>query len=121
MPFKKVDMNAENQELQTLLTTSEEAKQAYKVFNEEFNFRLKLAKARKSKGLTQNQIKIHSGLTQQSISRIESGTTDDRSPTLRTVIRYLDAIGCELQVKPRRGNVVKQKVVASRKAFTRHQ
>jgi len=98
MPFKKTDMDLERQELKELLESSKEAKKAQNIFNDEYSFRLMLAKERKSKSMTQKKIEEKSGLTQQVISRIEKGYTDDRSPTLRTVFRYLDAIDCELVI-----------------------
>ena len=91
-------MDIERQELEEFLASNEEARKARKIFNEEYNFRLMLAKERKSKSITQQKIKEQSGLTQQMISRIEKGSALDRSPTLRTVFRYLDAIDCELVI-----------------------
>lgn len=102
MPFKKTDMNAERQRLEELLETSEEAQKAQRIFNEEYKFRLLLAKERKSRTITQQKVEEQSGLTQQVISRMERGDSLDRSPTLRTVFRYLDAIGCELQITKKR-------------------
>ena len=63
----------------------------------EFEFRVKLARVRKEKNFTQNNIKEVTGLTQQAISRIEKGT-NERSPTLKTLIRYIDALGYELTI-----------------------
>lgn len=120
MPFKKMDMIAEEKEFQELLSSSEEAQKAYKIFNDEYNFRLKIAKARREKGLTQNQIKEKSGLTQQVISRIEKGSSDDRrSPTLRTILRYLDSIDCELVIAQRR-KFAGKKYLTSRRVLARH-
>jgi transcriptional regulator with XRE-family HTH domain len=72
-------------------------RQKFEADQKEFEFRLNLARARKEKNLTQNRIKEVTGLTQQAISRIERGSKD-RSPTLNTLLRYLDAIGCELTI-----------------------
>lgn len=119
MPFKRVDMEAEGKELQELLSSSEEAQKAHRIFNDEYNFRLKIAKARKENGLTQNQIKEKSGLTQQVISRIEKGSSDDRSPTLRTILRYLDSIDCELVIAKRR-KFTRRQDVTSRRVLARH-
>ena len=118
MPFRRIDMDAERQELKELLASSEEARIAQKIFNDEYNFRLKLAKERKSKGVTQNKIKEHSGLTQQVISRIEKGSADDRSPTLRTVLRYLDAIDCKLVIVKKR--TVSRIKLATGKTLLKH-
>jgi HTH-type transcriptional regulator/antitoxin HipB len=101
MPFKKADMGIERKELDELLQSSEEARAASEIFEEEYRFRLLLATQRKSKSITQQNIEDKSGLTQQVISRIEK-MTDGRSPTLRTVLRYLNAIDCELTVSSKK-------------------
>ncbi len=118
MPFKKVNMELEEKQLQELLSSSEEAQKAHKIFNDEYYFRLKLAKARKEVGITQNQIKAYSGLTQQAISRIEKGSADDRSPTLRTILRYLDSIDCELVIAKRKRAVIKD--ASTRRVLVKH-
>jgi transcriptional regulator with XRE-family HTH domain len=56
----------------------------------------RLRAARAAAGLSQSQLAARTGLTQSAISRLESGTTD-RSPELRTVIRYLS--GCEFELE----------------------
>jgi len=95
MPFKQIDPAEELMELNALLASDPALKRKFDVEQEEFEFRLKLARARKEKNLTQNNIKDATGLTQQAISRIEKGM-NDRSPTLGTLIRYIDAIGYKL-------------------------
>ena len=95
MPFVKVDIEQEQAEFEELLKNSE-AKKAYEEFEREYLFRQKLATARKANNITQHDIQILTGLPQQSISRIEKGTAQRQSPTLRTLLKYVDAIGYEL-------------------------
>ena len=95
MPFKKVDIEQEQKEFEELLKNPE-AKKAYDEFEREYAFRQKLAEVRKANNITQQEIQNKTGLPQQSISRIEKGTTQKQSPTLRTLLKYIDAIGCEL-------------------------
>ena len=90
-------MKQEKKELNDLLNNPE-AKKAYDDFEREYAFRQKLAQFRKANNITQQEIQKRTGLPQQSISRIEKGTTNKQSPTLRTLLRYVDAIGCELVV-----------------------
>lgn len=97
MPFRPVDPEEELKELNALLDSDPMLRQKFEADQKEFEFRLNLARARKEKNLTQNRIKEVTGLTQQAISRIEKGSRD-RSPTLNTLLRYLDAIGCELTI-----------------------
>ena len=91
MPFREVKPEEE------LLDSDPALRQKFDAEQKEFEFRLKLARARKEKNFTQNNIKETTGLTQQAISRIEKGT-NYRSPTLKTLIRYIDALGYELTI-----------------------
>jgi DNA-binding XRE family transcriptional regulator len=100
MPFKPVDPVEELKELNALLDSDPILKKKFEADQKEFEFRLNLARARKEKNLTQNTIKEETGLTQQAISRIEKGSKD-RSPTLNTLLRYLDALGFELTIQPK--------------------
>ena len=95
MPFKQVDPAEEYRELNVLLDSDPKLRRKFDEQQKEFEFRLKLARARREKNFTQNNIKEVTGLTQQAISRIEKGT-NDRSPTLKTLIKYVDALGYEL-------------------------
>ena len=59
--------------------------------------RMQLANMRKAKHLTQKDVSTLSGLSESCISNIESGS--DSSPTLRSVMRYMVAIGADLYIK----------------------
>ena len=97
MPFVNVDSEQEQREFAELLNDPE-AKNAYDEFEREYAFRQKLAAVRRANNITQQEIQNRTGLPQQSISRIEKGTAQKQSPTLRTLLRYVDAIGCELTI-----------------------
>jgi len=97
MPFIKVDTEQEQREFEELLKDPE-AQAAYEEFEREYAFRQKLAAARRNQNITQQEIQSKTGLPQQSISRIERGTARKQSPTLKTLLKYVDAIGCELTV-----------------------
>jgi DNA-binding XRE family transcriptional regulator len=97
MPFIKIDKEQEQREFEELLKDPI-AKEAYEDFEREYDFRRKLAAARKAQNITQQEIQSKTGLPQQSISRIEKGTAQKQSPTLRTLLRYIEAIDCELVI-----------------------
>lgn len=59
--------------------------------------RIQLADIRKSKHLTQKELSDLSGLSESCISNIESG--EQVSPTLRSLIKYIDALGLEIYIK----------------------
>ena len=100
MPFIKTDPVLEQKEFIEQLKNPD-AKKAYDEFEREYAFRQKLAAYRKANNITQQEIKKKTGLPQQSISRIEKGTAQKQSPTLRTLLKYIDAIGCELIILPK--------------------
>jgi len=100
MPFKLVDVEQEQKEFEELLNNPI-AKKAFDDFSREYAFRQKLAEARKAGNITQREIQNITGLPQQSISRIEKGTAQKQSPTLRTLLKYVDAIGYELALQPK--------------------
>ena len=100
MPFKQVDVVQEQMEFNELLKDPE-AKRAYDEFVREYEFRQRLAEARKARQITQQEIQQKTELPQQSISRIEKGTAQKQSPTLRTLLKYVDAIGYELTIQPK--------------------
>lgn len=58
--------------------------------------RMQLTEIRKSKKLTQEELSKRSGLSKSCISNIESG--DNNSPTLRSLIRYANAIDAEIYI-----------------------
>jgi transcriptional regulator with XRE-family HTH domain len=51
---------------------------------------------RNEMGLTQSDVAIKSGLTQQMVSRIE---TIGNSPTLKNFIKYVDSLGLEIKLE----------------------
>jgi len=97
MPFIRIDPEQEKNEFENIMKDPEN-KKAYDEFEREYLFRQKLAELRKTKNITQQDIQIKTGLPQQSISRIEKGTTQKQSPTLRTLLKYIDAIDCKLSI-----------------------
>ena len=62
--------------------------------------RTRLANIRKSKKLTQKQLSDMTGLSQATISNIESG---DNSYTLRSLIRIAKALGYEINIDKKVG------------------
>lgn len=58
--------------------------------------RQRLAKIRKSKGMTQKDLSELSGLSTSTISNIESG---ENSYSLRSLIRVVEALGYEINIE----------------------
>jgi len=96
MPFVVADMNYEEKKMQELIESNPELKQFADEWDKEYEFRKKLVVARKEAGITQKQLGMLSGLDYRAISRAESN--EDISPTLKTLIKYLNAIGYDLDI-----------------------
>ena len=63
----------------------------------EYEFRAKLAETRHNKKYSQKEIGEKTGLSQQAISRIETGAY---STSLSSIMKYLDALGYTLDIVP---------------------
>lgn len=55
-------------------------------------------KARTEQGLTQAQVAEKIGTTQSAVARMESGS-GKHSPSLATLSRYAEALGCKLELR----------------------
>lgn len=64
----------------------------------EFELLDQFLKARAAQGLTQAEVAARIGTTQSAVARMESGR-GKHSPSLATLSRYAEALGCQLQVK----------------------
>lgn len=97
MPFKKSDPKTEETILQDLIDQSAEAKETHDLFEAEYLFRKMLIEARKKKHITQKQLSSVTGLTQQMISKVETG---ESNATMETLMKYLKGIGHKIVVVP---------------------
>ena len=96
MPFVPSDPALEEGILEELMQDPE-VRQHVEYLDREAEFRRKLVRARKEAGLQQKTIGMLTGLDQRAISRVESSKAV--SPNLKTLLKYLGAIGYELDIK----------------------
>ena len=110
MPFMKVDPVQEAKELQDCFIDDPDVKEMFRQYElahlaaerlqqEEIRLRNDLTDTRRRNNITQKELEMASGLSQQAISRIEVGK--DVSPSLKSIIRYVDAIGYHLILEPK--------------------
>lgn len=86
-------------------------REAYAALQDEFAALDELLRARQAAGLTQAEVATRMGVAQSSVARMESGLGSRKhAPSLATLRRYADAVGCELRI------VLEPKPDASRKA-----
>lgn len=83
-------------ELKTDLLKEPETLREYEALANEFEVARELIAARARVGLTQADVAERMGTTQSVVARIESGR---RQPSMRTVQRYAQAIGCRAVVR----------------------
>ena len=71
--------------------------EAYDALELEYALASQMLKARARAGLTQDAVAEKMGTTKSAISRLESA--GKHAPSLATLKRYAQAVGCELQIK----------------------
>ena len=72
--------------------------EAYDALELEYQLASQMLKARSRAGLTQDVVAERMGTTKSAISRLESAGKK-HAPSLATLQRYAQAVGCDLQVK----------------------
>ena len=93
-----------------------EFKIEYDALEYEFELLEECLKARKRSKLTQDEVALRMGTKAPAVARIESGGGKNRhSPSLSTLKRYADAVGCELKIKL----IPKSKQAHQRKEYTK--
>lgn len=75
-----------------------QVKQAYDQLDSEFAFLEEVLKARAAAGLTQAEVAARIGTTQSAIARLESPSSR-HSPSVETLQKYAQALGCHVEIK----------------------
>lgn len=75
-----------------------DVKAEYEKLSDEFVLLDEFLKARAAQGLTQAQVAEKIGTTQSAVARMESGS-GKHSPSLATLSKYAEALGCRLEVR----------------------
>jgi len=96
MPFVESDPKEEEKILEELMKDPE-VKLHIDELEKEAKFRKRLVQVRKDLGIHQKTIGMLTGLDQRAISRVE--TNKAVSPNLRTLVKYVNALGYELDLK----------------------
>lgn len=75
-----------------------EVKAQFDELGDEYALLDQFLKARAQQGLTQAQVAEKIGTTQSAVARMESGR-GKHSPSLATLSKYAEALGCRLEIK----------------------
>jgi DNA-binding XRE family transcriptional regulator len=75
-----------------------ESKALYEELKLEYQLLEELIAARQASGLTQEQVADKMGTRKSNISRLENNLFQKPSPTLATLKKYAQALGCHLEI-----------------------
>jgi transcriptional regulator with XRE-family HTH domain len=88
-----------HEQFMTELLSDSTVKAEYDALEEEFTLLAEMLEARKSAGLSQKDVAKKMKSKQSAIARIEAaGGSKRHSPTLSTLRKYADAVGCNLDI-----------------------
>ena len=87
-----------HKELKSRALKRAEVKAEYDRLDEEFTILDEFLKARAAAGITQEEIAKRIGTTQSAVARLESGE-GKHSPSLATLKKYAQALGCRLELR----------------------
>lgn len=87
-------------ELKRRALANDEVRAEYENLGPEFNLLRQMLQARQKAGLSQSDVAQRMGTKAPAITRLESALTSGKhSPSLATLKRYANAVGCELEIK----------------------
>lgn len=87
-----------HKQLRTQALADGAVKAEFDKLSEEFSLLDEFLKARTAQGLTQAQVAEKIGTTQSVVARLES-SSGKHSPSLATLTKYADALGCKLEIR----------------------
>lgn len=87
-------------ELKEKALRKKNVKAAYEALQPEFSLLRELLKARQEAGLSQAEIAERMGTKAPAVTRLESSLSSGRhSPSIETLKKYAQALGCHLEIK----------------------
>ncbi len=87
-------------ELKQKMLNNPKVRIAYDDLEDEFSVFDELLRARMSAGLTQSEVAERMGTKTPAIARLESGGgRKQHSPSLSTLRKYAEAVGCHVEIK----------------------
>ena len=89
-----------HEELKRELLSRPDVRAEYLALGPEFQLLRQMLAARKAAGLTQAEVAERMGTKAPAVTRLESSlSSGHHSPSLSTLSRYADAVGCDLEVR----------------------
>lgn len=87
-----------HKQLRTKALAKAGVKAEFEKLSDEYGLLDEFLKARAAQGLTQAQLAEKIGTTQSAVARMESGS-GKHSPSLATLSKYAEALGCKLELR----------------------
>lgn len=92
-------------ELKKQALADPDVRSVYEGLETEFALLRQMLRARSKAGLTQAEVAARMGTKAPAVTRLEASLSSGKhSPSLATLQRYAEAVGCELQVKLVKGS-----------------
>jgi len=89
-----------HEELKKKMLNNPDVKAKYDALEKEFNLFNELLNARMQAGLTQAEVADRMGTKTPAIARLEAGGGNKRhSPSISTLRKYAEAVGCHLEIR----------------------
>ncbi|CAN5873305.1 helix-turn-helix transcriptional regulator [soil metagenome] len=86
-------------ELKRAALRDEDVKSEYERLEPEFSLYREMLSARKGAGLSQAEVAARMGTKAPAVTRLESSLTTGRhSPSVETLRKYAEAVGCRLEI-----------------------
>jgi len=89
-----------HEELVNKALKNDDVRKEYEALEPEFNLLREMLKARHDAGLSQAEVAERMGTKAPAITRLESSLTSGiHSPSIATLKKYAEAVGCQLDIK----------------------
>ena len=89
-----------HEELVNKALKNDDVRKEYEALEPEFNLLREMLKARHDAGLSQAEVAERMGTKAPAIIRLESSLTSGiHSPSIATLKKYAEAVGCQLDIK----------------------
>ncbi len=89
-----------HEELINKVLKKDDVRKEYEALKPEFNLLREMLKARRDAGLSQADVAKLMGTKAPAITRLESSLTSGiHSPSIATLKKYAEAVGCQLDIK----------------------
>ncbi len=93
-------MTITHDDFEALALADPEVKAEYDALEDEFALYNEMLRARKSAGLSQAEVATRMHSTQSVVARLETaGGNKKHSPSINTLRKYAEAVGCHLEIK----------------------